>query len=628
MAITEKDLAAAIAKLKERNAQQQKPVERMSIAEFHKMYGTPETSGVTATGAVGVGADADVVRKQSEKVLEEQENIAKSVTETDGNGLNANAERIVEGLNKTSDGITKLADITKKQSKEQSDAIAELANNIEISLSPLEKMQQYLSKTKDALSPKNLKETLLGGGAKMFKGVPLIGGMFQRAREKETWIKTQMKVDPTLTRAQLSDEYAEYKKSARDVRRTSKEYEETRKLFGMGDSAFAKTPQGKQLLEKQKAATKEFARYERRARFVAGEDEESEDRDPAVNATRKNADATASAEKEQEVQKSFDEQTELLKKIAENTSPDGAKEPTKAETGGGLSGMMRSFGKMGVGGIISTLLKGAGVLAALGGALLVASVGFKAFADLDWETLAKAGVAITGLAVAAGTIGSFAGPIAIGAAVIAGLGASVWVLGEGLQAVGESINMFIENIERLGEIDGSNLLQVGAGLAAVAGGLVAFGAANAVAGVTNLVSGFLGAVTPGKTPVEQLLEIAQAGPNIQAAGTGIQAFAEGLTKFSAVDKDKLKLIADLPSDKIVAIGEAIGKSAPASANAVYGASAENASAAVVAGGGTTNNVVAPTTVNNTTNQMGGYKPDVRNQDSSFKRMLDSRYVPV
>ena len=46
------------------------------------------------------------------------------------------------------------------------------------------------------------------------------------------------------------------------------------------------------------------------------------------------------------------------------------------------------------------------------------------------------------------------------------------------------------------------------------------------------------------------------------------------------------------------------------------------------GAGTTNNVVAPTTVNNTTNQVGGYKPDVRNQESSFKRMLDARYVPV
>lgn len=64
------------------------------------------------------------------------------------------------------------------------------------------------------------------------------------------------------------------------------------------------------------------------------------------------------------------------------------------------------------------------------------------------------------------------------------------------------------------------------------------------------------------------------------------------------------------------------------ANAVYGASADNAGAATTMGAGTTNNVVAPTTINNTTTQSSGFKPDVRNQDSSFKRMLDSRYVPV
>lgn len=626
MALTDKDLREAISKLQERNAQTA-TTERMSLADFKKSYIQPSIN-------------ADAFNEQSSKLLEAQEEIASSVTDSSGDGINANASKIVDGIKKTNEGITQLGNIFRTQTKEQSDAISELANNVEITLSPLEKVTQFFSKTKESFSLKNIKETVLGGGARMFKGVPLLGNALQRAKEKESWIKTQMKVDPTLTRTQLSKEWGGYKESLKSVKSSSKEYEDTRKMLGMSDSAFAKTPVGKKLMGKQIAATKEFARFERRASYVAGEEEgndsnetrRSVDRsgsDKSVNATRKNADATAVAEQESEGKKSFEEQTDLLKNIADNTNPNGEKQPSKVSGGGGLGGMMSSLGKMGAAGgsIVGLLFKGALGVAALGASLLVASVGFKAFADIDWETMAKAGVAVTGLAIAAGTIGSFAGPIALGSLVIAGMGAAVWVLGEALQAVGESVGMFVESIQSLGDIDGGNLIEVGAGLAAVAAGIVAFGAANAVAGVTNLVSGFLGAITPGKTPVEQLLEIANAGPNIQAAGTGIQSFAEGLTKFSAVDKDKLKLISDLPNDKIIALGEAIGKVQPSGANAVYGASAENAGAAAIAGGGNTNNtVVAPTTVtNNTTNS---YKPDVRNQDSSFKRMLDNRYVSV
>ena len=134
--------------------------------------------------------------------------------------------------------------------------------------------------------------------------------------------------------------------------------------------------------------------------------------------------------------------------------------------------MMSSLGKVATGGIIGVLLKGSLALAAMGGSLLVASIGFKAFADIDWETLAKAGTAITGLAIAAGAIGSFAAPISLGSLVIAGMGAAVWVLGEALQSVGAGIESFVGSIERLGNIDGSNLLAVGTGLAAVAAGMV------------------------------------------------------------------------------------------------------------------------------------------------------------
>lgn len=784
MAITEKELKAAIAKLKERNALEANPTERMSVAEWKARHAAPSL-------------DAIRVEEDSKKV---QSKIAESVTKTDGDGLNATMKKVVDEVKKQTEGITKLV----TQSKEQSDAIASLAENTELTRGPIEKMVSFVSNMREKLSTKNIKETVLTKAASTFGGIPLVGSMIKKSAEKESWIKTQMKIDPTAKREQLSKDWGSFREAHKETRAASAEYEKTRKMFGMSDSQFAKTPEGKRLLSQQVEATTKLAKYDRRANLIANEGEsetreppnrepktKDEERlieklkpetgqevtfdkqqyrflgqqwaevgeggktgrmaergivkelnrlagvDPAVNATRKEAGDTGALENLRKAEEYTDEQIEVLRKIEENTRPSqvagGAKAralpakgkevtfsgqkyrfqgqqwveinektgkqgriaergivgelnkragvpaqnrgPERASSGPGIGAKVQAISKgmveaakgiaaiggalivlsfglkslaevewesmlkagVAIGGLVvmskligdnvGSMLKGALAIAALGGSLLVASMGFKAFAELDWETLAKAGVALGGLALAAAGIGAFAAPIAIGAAVIAGLGAAVWVLGEGLQAVGESVNLFVDSIERLGNIDGSNLIEVGAGLAAVAAGIVAFGAANAVAGVTNLVSGFLGAITPGKTPVEQLLEIAEAGQNIQAAGTGIQTFAEGLTKFSAVDKDKLEIIADLPNDKIIALGEAIGRATPQTANAVYGASAENAGAAM-GGAGTTNNVVAPTTVNNTTNQVGGYKPDVRNQDSSFKRMLDARYVPV
>lgn len=72
----------------------------------------------------------------------------------------------------------------------------------------------------------------------------------------------------------------------------------------------------------------------------------------------------------------------------------------------------------------------------------------------------------------------------------------------------------------------------------------------------------------------------------------------------------------------------VAKEIPAGANTVYGMSSANAEAstAMTKASNVNTNVTAPTTVNN--NTVSSNKPDVRNQDSSFKRMLDARYVPV
>jgi hypothetical protein len=68
---------------------------------------------------------------------------------------------------------------------------------------------------------------------------------------------------------------------------------------------------------------------------------------------------------------------------------------------------------------------GALALAALGAALIPAAIAFKMFSEVSWEDMGKAGVALVGLGIAGATIGSLAGQMILGAIAIAALGASL-----------------------------------------------------------------------------------------------------------------------------------------------------------------------------------------------------------
>ena len=153
---------------------------------------------------------------------------------------------------------------------------------------------------------------------------------------------------------------------------------------------------------------------------------------------------------------------------------------------------------------------------------------------------------------------------------------------------------------------------VGAGLAAIGAGMAVFGAGTAAAGIGNLVGGFLNLVTPGKSPVEQIMMMGERGQDIKAAGDGVMALATGLGKFSTIDTKTIKAISELPIDKIAAMGAAMRP-----AGAVEGGSRANADAAAEggSGGGNKTNIVnAP--VNNTSRTTNVIKPNIRNQESS------------
>ena len=368
--------------------------------------------------------------------------------------------------------------------------------------------------------------------------------------------------------------------------------------------------------------------------------------------------------------RAFAEQTTLLKTIAENTGgKPGNVKPAAAEDGGGgmFSGIGKGLSKLGdaaksmllIGaalwvvskafanfaeldwegfskGIIALsaltaavfilgkggpmMLAGSAAMLVMGGALYVIGEALGKFANLEWETIGKGMAAVVGLGIVGVALGAFAPMALLGAAAMTVLGAGLWVIGEAMQAVGEGFQQMTEGLTTLSQLDGNNLLMVGAGLAAIGAGMAVFGAGTAAAGIGNLVGGFLNLVTPGKSPVEQILELGKSGEGIEKAGVGVEKLAAGLGAFSAIDTNKIKAIAALPTEKIAAMGAAMSSNA----NQVYNKSGENAGANTAQSSSNSTTVVnAP--VNNTTKQNQIIKSPVRNNDSTINRYVTSRF---
>ncbi len=91
---------------------------------------------------------------------------------------------------------------------------------------------------------------------------------------------------------------------------------------------------------------------------------------------------------------------------------------------------------------------------------------------------------------------------------------------------------------------------------------------------------------------------------------------------SAIDTDKIKAIAALPTEKIAAMGAAMGN-----AGLVNDKSAENRAldAKEAGGAGGNTSVVAPT-INNTTKQINTVPTPIRNQEASVNSYLRARYT--
>jgi hypothetical protein len=540
--------------------------------------------------------------------------------------------------------------------KEEAKAIANIAKGMQTFETMGDKFRDMGKKLKDNFgSMSALKVTAL----KAFN----IGGIFNKSIAKEKFIQTQRKLGSEDDRGTLAGKFESANKTAKEIKRNEAELSQFKKDTGMSEADLAKTKEGKRLLSKRDDLSNEYAKSDLKAGMVKRE-----------SPTQEHADSGIAEERQLEQAKHEETMDNLLLKIEENTRGESPAQKAKpaddkgGDSGGGgkfgkaLEGMKKfgigliaiagalwvaskafenfgnieweSIGKgmVALGGLViaalaldkvkGNIIAGAAALGVLALATWGIGAALGTFAELDWETIAKGMAAVAGLGVIGAIAGTAAPLIFTGALALGAMGAALWLIGEAMQAVGKGFAEMTAGIETLGKLDGSNLLAVGAGLAAIGAGMAVFGAGTAAAGIGNLVGGFLNLVTPGKSPVEQIMMMGERGQDIKAAGDGVMALATGLGKFSSIDTKTIKAISELPIDKIAAMGAALRP-----AGAVEGGSRANADASATAGGGSGNKtsvVNAPVTNNSNTTQV--IKSPIRNQESSQSRYIQTRYA--
>ena len=199
----------------------------------------------------------------------------------------------------------------------------------------------------------------------------------------------------------------------------------------------------------------------------------------------------------------------------------------------------------------TAMIKGAMAIGVLGGAMWIAGKGFKEFNDINWESLAKAGVAIAGLGVAAFALGAVAPAIIVGSLALAALGAAMFVFAKGVKQFNDvewgSLAKGVVGIVGLG-IAVTAISPALAVMLVAAIPLVAFGAALGIfalgikqfndvewGSVGKSVIGLLGLGVAVTAISPALAVMLVAAIPLVAFGAALGIFAMGVKQFNDVD---------------------------------------------------------------------------------------------
>ena len=504
--------------------------------------------------------------------------------------IDKNVTRVTDSLvKKTGDGITsntkKLFDEIKNQTK----VIQKLSKDEikSITETVLERRQQKTIGTKIESMKGSVKDFFTMRGFMDKTGIVkkgtggILDNMLQNREEKKQYVDVRKKVekagDPSLVQNKkymkgLTDDWKKIQTVQNDIRKNEEAIGKMKKA-GFNEDQLANT---KELTFREELARKLSAIDTR----VSPEKENPKEKPKTAN---DKADAVDAEARDEQIA-ATEEQSKLLKQIAENTGEGKAgkvkpeKKEEKDEGGGLFGGLIKNWKKS----LIS---------------------GFKAMFNPKMLMKLLTKVALPVLIITSIVKGLMAGfdefkkSGSIKEAIIAGLGAILKFISFGLFDK-ESIR----------------------------------GIVNAVAGlyteyIEKPIKAFVGAITSVFTTVSDFFKSA------------IESFT-GLLKSIGIPEFKFKIPVvgtEVSLGPYYPFADGGAKPAPTStpptaakptsAAEVSGKSAENAGAAQSGGGSSV--VVAPsTTVNNTKNEATVYRHSTRNTESTFNRHIDSRYSPA
>jgi hypothetical protein len=543
----------------------------------------------------------------------------------------------------------------KKLAEEQAKAISEVAKSTKT-------FKTFGDKFKDL--QKAFTDTFTDGnfGANLMRAMN-VGGIFDKKLAKREFGKSQEAMTGEKLRGKdLDKAFAQAQMATKALQATEKDIADLKKVLGRGqnvsDDALAKTEKGRALLDQRASQSQQLSKVDKTMGLFTGDQPSaglpltpSDKGETTKSTSTKALEAATSKEDKNEMLKVLGSQTDILQQIANNTAAMAGEQTSSAgggeDAGGAGKGIFGSIGAglkslgMGFSGL------GRGVGQGIRGLLIGVAQGLAALANpATLVGMAALTVSLMGIGKAMEYATPFMQALAPVLMKVADVIGNVFItaikaipdviksigdvisgtIGAISQAIVNVIDAVVGSVERLGNIDGGNLLKVGAGLIAVSGGLAAFAAANVISGLGNLVTNLLSGGADNN-PINQLIKLADSADGLMRAAEGMQAIANALQGLSKIDKDSMKAINDFPWLKATAFVAAGGGMLMTNGAKVYNASKENADTKAAndsMGGGSQTNVVNAPKINNssTTNVI---KPNIRNAESSQSRYLQTRY---
>ena len=186
-----------------------------------------------------------------------------------------------------------------------------------------------------------------------------------------------------------------------------------------------------------------------------------------------------------------------------------------------------------IGGMFAQVAKGALAFGLIGGTLLLFSKALETFSKVNFKAVIFGGIALVAFATAAGLMGSFVVPIALGAAAIAALGVALIPFAYAMKVFGSAAQKFIPVLEAFGGVLGDFVKVIGGTYVKIIEGITA--AYGKLAESLGSVVEKLGDTT--KKVLDTISDFSNnvSAANILAASAAIGTLAASLAAFAAAD---------------------------------------------------------------------------------------------